>query len=71
MTRTLSILTGALIALSAVAPLLTARVLGGLETRATIAGACLDAPAVEVPPAAPPQTDRTSCSADDGSKVQP
>jgi hypothetical protein len=69
MTRTLSILS--LIALSAVAPVFAARALGSLETRAHAVGACLDAPAVEIAQAAPPQAEPNSCSADESSEVQP
>jgi hypothetical protein len=70
MTRTFSILTGALIALSAVAPVLAARALGSFETRAPVAAACLDAPAVAVAPVAPQAVEPNSCSAEQ-SEVQP
>jgi hypothetical protein len=71
MTRTLSILTGALITLSAVAPVLAARALGTLEPHAAIAGACLDAPPAKAAPVAEPEAEGGSCKADESSEVAP
>lgn len=70
MTRTLSILTGALITLSAVAPVLAARALGSLETRAAIS-ACLDDAPVMVASKVEPQAEQSSCSADESTEVLP
>ena len=71
MTRTHSILTAALLALSAALPLVAARALGSLETPAAVAGACLDAKAVEITPAVEPQVEADSCSAEEDSEVLP
>jgi len=69
MTRTQSILTASLILLSAVAPVLTARALGSLETRTAIS-ACLDA-APAVVAKVEPKTEPNSCSANDVTEVLP
>ena len=71
MTRTQSILTGALLALAALAPVLTAHALGSLETRSAVAGACLDAPRVEVTKVVQARAEPNSCSADGSSEVRP
>jgi len=69
MTRTKSILTASLILLSAVAPVLTARALGSLETRTAISACLDDAPVVVAK--LEPKAEPNSCSANEVTEVQP
>lgn len=69
MTRTQSILTASLIALSAVAPVLAARALGSLETHTAIS-ACLDDAAVIVAKVET-KAEPNSCSANEVAEVLP
>jgi hypothetical protein len=69
MTRTQSILTASLLALAALAPVLTAQALGSLETRTAISACLDDAPVVVAK--LETKVEPNSCSANEGTEVQP